>query len=171
MQVENWYGQALRYFYGIEAEISEDAGREISHFGNRMYMLLIASMLASLLVSIVLQIDIVGDVTVLVVLIALAKQTALIQRLGLDKLVVKPSQLADARKTMFRRSLKEAGLAFLASLGISFWLWHTGIPQESGTPAETYFQIALPGTVILVTTISFLGQWLANRKKIKVLSD
>lgn len=100
--------------------------------------------------------------------IGLAKQSALVQKLGVDKLVVSASQVKTARKKMFRRSLLQTGIVALYSVIVALLLWKSGIPQESGTSSEIYFQVAFPGTVFLMTVIAFVSYNISNRRKIVI---
>ncbi|MGT2911281.1 hypothetical protein ACVR1I_06145 [Streptococcus cameli] len=52
------------------------------------------------------------------------------------------------------------------SIIVSLALWQSGIPQESGTSAQVYFQIVFPGTVAMMSVIGFVSHFIANRRKI-----
>lgn len=166
---ENWYMKVFRYFYGIEGKLDDDIYNEITTFGNNMYMLLMIAMIGSFFASMLFQQDFVGEVTFLAVVITLVKQASLVERLELNKLKVPPAELSKARKMMTRRTVKEVIIGSILMIMLLLWLWHSGIPQESGTSADVYFKIAFPGTIAVLIPIMFIAQWFANRKKIKVI--
>ena len=166
---ENWYMKVFRYFYSIEGKLDDDIHNEIIIFGNNMYMLLMIAMIGSFFASMLLQQDFTGDVTFLAVVITLAKQASLVERLELNKLKVTPTELPKAKKMMTRRTVKEAIIGGIFMVMLLLWLWYTGIPQESGTQADVYFKIAFPGTIAMMLPIMFGVQWFANRKRIKII--
>lgn len=169
MKQENWYMKIFRYFYGIEGKLDDDIYNEIITFGNNMYMLLMIAMICSFFASMLLQQDFTGEVTFLAVVITLAQQASLVERLELNKVKVTPAELPKAKKMMTRRTVKEVIIGLIFMVMLLIWFWHTGIPQESGTQADVYFKIAFPGTIAVLLPIMFITQWFLNRKKIKVI--
>ncbi|HEL2200720.1 TPA: DUF3278 domain-containing protein [Streptococcus suis] len=169
MKKENLHIRAIRYFYDIVGELDEVSYAALTNFGNNMYMLFITVTLVSFLVSFALGEDVMGISLFLTLVYSQFKQDAIIKQLGLDKLVVAKADVKMARKKMMKRTLFQTLQIAVLSLLVSFCLWQSQIPQESGTSAAEYFQFVTPMTVVLLTLVGFLSFYIVNRKKIKLI--
>lgn len=168
MKEKNIYTKAIKYFYNIPGDLTDEQYGILTTFGNNVYMALFLVIGLTFFASIYFDQDLMGYGIFFTLVIGLAKQSALVQKLGVDKLVVSASQVKTARKQMFRRSLLQTGIVALYSIIVALLLWKSGIPQESGTSPEIYFQVAFPGTVVLMTVIAFISSIISNRRKIVI---
>lgn len=168
MKDKNIYTKAIKYVYNIPGDLTDEQYGILTTFGNNVYMALILVISITFFASIYFDQDLIGYGIFFTLLIGLAKQSALVEKLGLDKIVVPASQVKAVRKRMFHRSLLQTGIAALYSIIVALLLWKSGIPQESGTSSEIYFQVAFPGTVFLMTVIAFVSYNISNRRKIVI---
>lgn len=168
---KTYYYRFLKWYYGIEGEFTEEHREAIGQFSSEVYPFMMIVLLGGFLLSLVFQ----SDVTDLAYLIAvgypLAYQSSVVQKLGWDKLTVVPSQLKEARRKMFRKTLRMALFYVIVILLTTVWLWQSGIPQEAGTTFEVYWKIAAPGVMVLYTPIIFMITFFSNRRKIKVIKE
>ncbi|MER0122782.1 DUF3278 domain-containing protein [Streptococcus sp. ZJ93] len=171
MKKENLHLRLIRYFYDITGNLDEYTVQEINYFGNNMYMLIYATVFLTIIMGLLGLEELAELVLVIGFIIPLVKQSALIRRLGLHKLEITPSELKDARKKMFKRTLLEMLLVVLVVIMTPFMLWNLNIPQESGTSFETFWYVAVPLSSILVASISFICRWMSNRRRIVIIED
>ena len=70
-------------------------------------------------------------------------------------------------KRTFLQTLIVMGLAIFVAIG----LWRTELLQENKISFEMYFTFIFPLVIGLITIISFLSSFIANRRKIKVIRE
>ena len=152
MMNKNWQLKCVKAFYDITGELDEYKEKELSTFGNNMYMLFMSGIILGFLLSFMFNTDYVSVITFLVFCYSLYQQEQVIHRLELD---------------IYEVSEDEVGEAIFVAIG----LWRTGLLQENKISFEMYFTFIFPLVIGLITMISFLSNFIANRRKIKVIRD
>ncbi|MGT2950398.1 hypothetical protein BU202_04490 [Streptococcus cuniculi] len=171
MKKEDLHLRFIRYFYTITGDLDEYSVQEINYFGNNMYMLIYITVFLAIILGLLGFEDLAELILVIGFILPLAKQSALIRRLGLHKLEIAPSELKMARQKMFKRTLLETAGIVLFAILIFLMLWHMKIPQESGDSFETFWYIAAPLASLLITSVSFVCFFITNRRNIVIVED
>ncbi|WP_161980693.1 DUF3278 domain-containing protein [Streptococcus sp. S784/96/1] len=166
-----FYYLFLKWFYGIEGDFTTDHELEIQKLSSEVYPFMITVLIGGFLLSMLFYTDLTSWAYLIAVVYPLAYQSSVVQKFGWDKLTVVPSQLKEARRKMFRKTLRMALFYVIVLLLTTVWLWQSGIPQEAGTTFEVYWKIAAPGVMVLYTPIIFMIAFFSNHRKIKVIKE
>lgn len=81
MMNKNWQLKCVKAFYDITGELDEYKEKELSTFGNNMYMLFMSGIIRGFLLSFMFTTDCVGVITFLVFCFSLYQQEQVIHRL------------------------------------------------------------------------------------------
>lgn len=166
-----FYYRFLKWFYGIEGNFTTDHELEIQKLSSEVYPFMITVLLGGFLLSMLFYIDLTSWAYLIAIVYPLAYQASTAQKLGWNKLTVASSQLKEARRKMFRKTLRMTLFYVIVLLLTIVWLWQSGIPQEAGTTFEVYWKIAAPGVILLYTPIIFVVSFFSNRRKITVVKE
>lgn len=171
MMNKNWQIKCVKAFYDITGELDEYKEKELSTFGNNMYMLFMTGIVLGFLLSFMFDTDCVSVLTFLVFCYSLYQQEQMIHRLGLDIYEVSEDEVGEAKKKMLKRTLLQTltvmGLAIFVAVG----LWRIGLLQENNISFEMYLTFISPLVIGIITIISFLSYLITNRRKIKVVHE
>ena len=85
-------------FYDITGELDEYKEKELSTFGNNMYMLFMSGIILGFLLSFMFNTDYVSVITFLVFCYSLYQQEQVIHRLELDIYEVSEDEVGEAKK-------------------------------------------------------------------------
>lgn len=165
------YYRFLKWFYNIEGDFTADHEREIQKFSAEVYPFMMTVLVGGFLLSMLFNTDLTSLVYLIAVVYPLAYQASVAQKLGWGKLTIVPSQLKEAHRKMFRKTLRTT-LGYTIVLFVTFfWLWQSGIPQETDTTFEVYWKIAVSVVMLLYASIIFVVTFFSNRRKIKVVKE
>ena len=168
---KNWQLKCVKAFYDITGELDEYKEKELSTFGNNMYMLFMSGIILGFLLSFMFTTDCVGVITFLVFCYSLFQQEQVIHRLELDIYEVSEDEVGEAKKKMLKRTFLQTLIVMGLAIFVAIGLWRTGFLQENKISFEIYFTFIFPLVIGLITMISFLSNFIANRRKIKVIRD
>ena len=168
---KNWQLKCVKAFYDITGELDEYKEKELSTFGNNMYMLFMSGIILGFLLSFMFNTDYVSVITFLVFCYSLYQQEQVIHRLELDIYEVSEDEVGEAKKKMLKRTFLQTLIVMGLAIFVSIGLWRTGLLQENKISFEMYFTFIFPLVIGLITMISFLSNFIANRRKIKVIRD
>ena len=171
MMNKNWQLKCVKAFYDITGELDEYKEKELSTFGNNMYMLFMSGIILGFLLSFMFTTDCVGVITFLVFCYSLYQQEQVIHRLELDIYEVSEDEVGEAKKKMLKRTFLQTLIVMGLAIFVAIGLWRTGLLQENKISFEMYFTFIFPLVIGLITMISFLSNFIANRRKIKVIRE
>lgn len=115
--------------------------------------------------------DCVSVVIFLIFCYSLYQQKQVIHRLELDIYEVSEDEVGEAKKKMLKRTFLQTLIVMGLAIFLAIGLWRTGLLQENKIGFEMYFTFILPLVIGLITIISFLSYFIANRIKIKVIRE
>ena len=95
----------------------------------------------------------------------------MIHRLELDIYEVSEDEVGEAKKKMLKRTFLQTLIVMGLAIFVAIGLWRTGLLQENKISFEMYFTFIFPLVIGLITIISFLSSFIANRRKIKVIRE
>lgn len=95
---KNWQLKCVKAFYDITGELDEYKEKELSTFGNNMYMLFMSGIILGFLLSFMFNTDYVSVITFLVFCYSLYQQEQVIHRLELDIYEVSEDEVGEAKK-------------------------------------------------------------------------
>ena len=101
---KNWQLKCVKAFYDITGELDEYKEKELSTFGNNMYMLFMSGIILGFLLSFMFNTDYVSVITFLVFCYSLYQQEQVIHRLELDIYEVSEDEVGEAKKKMLKRT-------------------------------------------------------------------
>lgn len=168
---KNWQLKCVKAFYDITGELDEYKEKELSTFGNNMYMLFMSGIILGFLLSFMFNTDYVSVITFLVFCYSLYQQEQVIHRLELDIYEVSEDEVGEAKKKMLKRTFLQTLIVMGLAIFVAIGLLRTGLLQENKISFEMYFTFIFPLVIGLITMISFLSNFIANRRKIKVIRD
>lgn len=168
---KNWQLKCVKAFYDITGELDEYKEKELSTFGNNMYMLFMSGIILGFLLSFMFNTDYVSVITFLVFCYSLYQQEQVIHRLELDIYEVSEDEVGEAKKKMLKRTFLQTLIVMGLAIFVTIGLWRTGLLQENKISFEMYFTFIFPLVIGLITMISFLSNFIANRRKIKVIRE
>ena len=171
MMNKNWQLKCVKAFYDITGELDEYKEKELSTFGNNMYMLFMTGIVLGFLLSFMFNTDCVSVLTFLVFCYSLYQQEQVIHRLELDIYEVSEDEVGEAKKKMLKRTFLQTLIVMGLAIFVGIGLWRTGLLQENKISFEMYFTFIFPLVIGLITMISFLSNFIANRRKIKVIRE
>ena len=171
MMNKNWQLKCVKAFYDITGELDEYKEKELSTFGNNMYMLFMSGIILGFLLSFMFNTDYVSVITFLVFCYSLYQQEQVIHRLELDIYEVSEDEVGEAKKKMLKRTFFQTLIVMGLAIFVTIGLWRTGLLQENKISFEMYFTFIFPLVIGLITMISFLSNFIANRRKIKVIRE
>ena len=171
MMNKNWQLKCVKAFYDITGELDEYKEKELSTFGNNMYMLFMSGIILGFLLSFMFNTDYVSVITFLVFCYSLYQQEQVIHRLELDIYEVSEDEVGEAKKKMLKRTFLQTLIVMGLAIFVVIGLWRTGLLQENKISFEMYFTFIFPLVIGLITMISFLSNFIANRRKIKVIRE
>ena len=90
--------KCVKAFYDITGELDEYKEKELSTFGNNMYMLFMSGIILGFLLSFMFNTDYVSVITFLVFCYSLYQQEQVIHRLELDIYEVSEDEVGEAKK-------------------------------------------------------------------------
>ena len=90
--------KCVKAFYDITDELDEYKEKELSTFGNNMYMLFMSGIILGFLLSFMFTTDCVGVITFLVFCYSLYQQEQVIHRLELDIYEVSEDEVGEAKE-------------------------------------------------------------------------
>ncbi len=102
---------------------------------------------------------------------SLYQQEQVIHRLELDIYEVSEDEVGEAKKKMLKRTFLQTLIVMGLAIFVAIGLWRTGLLQENKISFEMYFTFIFPLVIGLITMISFLSNFIANRRKIKVIRE
>lgn len=168
---KNWQLKCVKAFYDITGELDEYKEKELSTFGNNMYMLFMSGIILGFLLSFMFNTDYVSVITFLVFCYSLYQQEQVIHRLELDIYEVSEDEVGEAKKKMLKRTFLQTLIVMGLAIFVAIGLWRTELLQENKISFEMYFTFIFPLVIGLITIISFLSSFIANRRKIKVIRE
>ena len=168
---KNWQLKCVKAFYDITGELDEYKEKELSTFGNNMYMLFMSGIILGFLLSFMFNTDYVSVITFLVFCYSLYQQEQVIHRLELDIYEVSEDEVGEAKKKMLKRTFLQTLIVMGLAIFVAIGLLRTGLLQENKISFEMYFTFIFPLVIGLITMISFLSNFIANRRKIKVIRE
>lgn len=171
MMNKNWQIKCVKAFYGITGELDEYKEKELSTFGNNMYMLFMTGIILGFLLSFMLNNDFISVITFLVFCYSLYQQEQVVHRLELDIYEVSEDEVGEAKKKMLKRTFLQTLIVMGLAIFVAVGLWRIGLLQENKISFEMYLTFISPIVIGIITIISFLGYFITNKRKIKVVHE
>lgn len=168
---KNWQIKCVKAFYGITGELDEYKEKELSTFGNNMYMLFMTGIILGFLLSFMLNNDFISVITFLVFCYSLYQQEQVVHRLELDIYEVSEDEVGEAKKKMLKRTFLQTLIVMGLAIFVAVGLWRIGLLQENKISFEMYLTFISPIVIGIITIISFLGYFITNKRKIKVVHE
>lgn len=171
MMNKNWQIKCVKAFYDITGELDEYKEKELSTFGNNMYMLFMTGIILGFLLSFMLNNDFISVITFLVFCYSLYQQEQVVHRLELDIYEVSEDEVGEAKKKMLKRTFLQTLIVMGLAIFVAVGLWRIGLLQENKISFEMYLTFISPIVIGIITIISFFGYFITNKRKIKVVHE
>lgn len=106
----------IKFFYGLGDEVDEFAEKQLTTFGNNMYMIASFGGFVSWVLSITFNYDLLSIFICGIFLYSQIKQENLIKKLGLDIIEVAEEEFSIAKKKMIRRTIFQLLFSVILSI-------------------------------------------------------
>ncbi len=145
MMNKNWQLKCVKAFYDITGELDEYKEKELSTFGNNMYMLFMSGIILGFLLSFMFTTDCVSVITFFSILLlsvpTRAGDSSFVTRyLWGFRRWSRRSEEKNAKKELSFKPWLWWDWLFLVAIG----LWRTGLLQENKISFEMYFTYIFP---------------------------